>query len=99
MDDFSIAATPSTLEKIKEKHNVSVLEVEEAFYNMEGVALIDNRKKNKTHPPTVWFVSCTEGGRILKVVGIPLKEKKEFLIKTAFDPEDWEIDLYEENKY
>ena len=98
MDDFVVIAMKSTIEKLNMKHSVSLLEVEEAFHNMEGVALIDDRDRHKTKPPTVWFISPTEEGRLLKVVGIPFKEKKEFLIKTAFDPEEWEIDLYEHHQ-
>ena len=77
---------------------ISLLEVEEAFNNMEGRALIDDRQQHKTKPRTVWFISSTEEGRLLKVVGIPFKDRKEFLLKTAFDPENWEIDLYEQNQ-
>jgi hypothetical protein len=32
------------------------------------------------------------------VVGIPYRETKEFVLKTALDAENWEIDIYEKNQ-
>ena len=98
MDDFQIVATSRILEKILIFHGVDILEVEDAFNNWMGHALIDDRSEHKTKPPTVWFCSATSDGRILKIIGIPQREHKEFVLKSAYEPEDWEIDLYEENQ-
>ena len=98
MDDFELVLTDATLEKLKIKHDVTVLEVEEAFFNWEGSPLKDKRAKHKTRPSTVWFISATSEGRILKVVGIPFADRKEFVLKSAFEPDDWEIKYYEKNQ-
>lgn len=98
MDGYQIVATSRIVEKILLFHKVDILEVEEAFSEWVGRPLIDNRAKHKTRPPTVWFCSATLDGRILKIVGIPFKETREFVLKSAYEPEDWEIDLYEENQ-
>ncbi len=98
MDDYQIVATSRVIEKILLFHKIDILEVEEAFNEWVGRPLIDTRTQHKTMPPTVWFCSATLDGRILKIVGIPLKESKEFVLKSAYEPEDWEIDLYEENQ-
>ena len=59
---------------------------------------MDDRAEHKTRPPTVWFCSTTEEGRILKVIGIPLRATKEFVLKSAYDAEEREIELYEDNQ-
>lgn len=65
---------------------------------MCGIPLIDKRENHRTTPHTVWFVSHTMNGRILKIVGIPIIDKKEFVLKSAFDADDLEIELYEKNQ-
>lgn len=97
MDEFQVVVTPRIIQKL-EIHNVELLEVEEAFFNMNGTPLIDDRPQHKTRPATVWFCSVTGEGRVLKIVGIPLRETKEFVLKSAYDAEPWEIDLYEDNQ-
>lgn len=98
MDDYQIVASTRIIEKILIIHKVDILEVEEAFNNWIGRALVDDRAQDKTIPPTVWFCSSTYEGRILKVIGIPDKKSKEFILKSCYEAEDWEIDLYEENQ-
>ena len=56
------------------------------------------RAQHRTRPPTIWFCAATSDGRILKIVGIPLKDTREFVLKSAYEAEDWEIGLYEENQ-
>lgn len=73
------------------------LEVEEAFNNWIGKPLIDDRKQHRTNPPTIWFCAETTEGRILKIIGIPLVETREFVLKSAYEASDWEINFYEEN--
>lgn len=76
---------------------VTVIEIEEALCNMEGRPIIDNREGNRTVPPTVWFISETYEGRVLKVVGIFQPSEKIFVVKTAYEPDQMEIDNYEAN--
>jgi hypothetical protein len=72
----------------------------EEYYGAQNEcsSAIDDLARHKTKPPTVWFCSATSDGRILKIIGIPHREHKEFILKSAYEPEDWEIDLYEENQ-
>ena len=97
MDDFEVIASPNIIDKILLVHKVDILEVEEAFNNWVGRPLIDDRKQHRTNPPTIWFCAETTDGRILKIVGIPLVETKEFVLKSAYEASDWEINFYEEN--
>ena len=98
-DNYSVFMTEAIEEKLRDKQPpVTYMEVEEAFYNLDGTPLIDTREKNRTKPPTVWFISETSSGRILKISGIFKPEYEAFVIKSAYEPDDWEIDLYEINQ-
>lgn len=98
MDDYQIVASSRVLEKLLIVHGVDFEEVEEAFHYWVGQPLIDDRSEHRTRPPTVWFCAPTSEGRILKIVGIPHSKTKEFILKSAYSADDWEIDLYEENQ-
>ena len=98
MDDYQIVASSRIIEKLLIEHGVDLEEVEEAFHYWVGKPLIDDRAEHRTRPPTVWFCSATSEGRILKIVGIPHSKTKEFILKSAYSADDWEIDLYEENQ-
>lgn len=78
--------------KIVERHQVTRREVEQCFENCEGEHLIDDREKNRTDPPTKWFLACTNKGRLLKVVFV-FQDGKIFL-KTAYDANSDEIRIY-----
>lgn len=78
--------------KLKDKHAVSRLEVEQCFENILGKFLIDTREKNKTDPATMWFISPTNKNRLLKIVFV-FKDNN-FFIKTAYDPNAEEINIY-----
>jgi hypothetical protein len=70
----------------------------EAFYLYEGGSfLVDDRKRNQTVPPTLWFIGETTDGRVLKVVFIYDQEHDTAIIKTAYEPDEEEIALYEAN--
>ncbi len=84
--------TKNVENKIKEFHNVEVIEAEEAFANFNGRMLQDDRLQHKTKPPTYWFLSTTFDGRLLKLV---VKIDFAFL-KTAYKPSEEEIIYYEE---
>lgn len=81
--------------KIREKHGVEVAEVEEAFFLLgNGYLIKDSRAKNKTNPATVWFISETLAGRLLKVVIIPFFNEDYAVLRTAYEPDDEEIAYY-----
>ena len=56
------------------------------------------RRKCLTEPILKRLREILDDGRILKVVGIPLRDTKEFLLKSAYEAEDREIRIYEENQ-
>ena len=83
-------------DKIQDVHGVDVVEVEEAFFLLGNGHLIkDRRKKNKTNPDTVWFISETLAGRLLKVVIVPFFKDGYAVLRTAYEPDDEEIAFYE----
>jgi hypothetical protein len=85
-------------EKLEEDHGVTFLEAEEAFASYNGCFLVDNRTWNVTKPPTVWFISETFDGRLLKlVVKFDRKNGLAFL-RTAYEPSEEELALYEANE-
>lgn len=63
-----IQISPNVLEKLRDKHSVSPLEVEQCFANKVGTYLRDLREEHQTDPETLWFVADTNRGRTLKVV-------------------------------
>ncbi len=80
--------------KLKHKHKVMPSEVEECFYNRNKGLLEDTREEHQTRPPTLWFISETDHGRILKVVFIELQNGR-YEIKTAYEPNEIEVTIYE----
>ena len=95
---MELVASEWVKEKISRFHQVSFLEVEEAFFNHEGKYIVDDREENKTNPPTVWFVSETFEGRLLKVVLIPYVDKGVAILRTSYEPNKLEIDIYEKKQ-
>lgn len=71
---------------------VTQAEIEQCFTNRPGKYLIDLREEHATDPPTRWFVAETHFGRKLKVVFIPMFP--DIVIKSAFDANQVEIDIY-----
>jgi hypothetical protein len=98
MDDFDLIFTDAIIVKLNIKHNVQIIEVEESFFNWIGRPIVDNREQHRTKPPTIWFISSTSEGRLLKIIGIPFVDQKEFVIKSAFEPDEKEIEIYEKNQ-
>lgn len=82
------------LEKLRDKHGVSRREVEQCFENKCGMYLIDERADHQTDPPSLWFLAPTNEGRLLKVVFMFLDGN--IHIKSAFEPEQDAITLYDE---
>jgi hypothetical protein len=88
----------SVLEKLSKKNPpVTQVEIEEAFAHYEGDFLIDTREKNRTDPPTHWFIGETVDERLLKICFIPLTSQKLLVIKTAYDPDSDEVDFFRRN--
>ncbi|MCD6040117.1 MAG: uncharacterized protein K0S27_1517 [Gammaproteobacteria bacterium] len=81
-------------EKLFKKHYVTIEEVEECFLNRNKGLLEDKREKNKTNPPTLWFIAETDQGRLLKIIFIELQNGT-YEIKTAYEPNDNEVKIYE----
>ena len=86
---------PLTLEKLKSKHGVSADEVEQAFWNREGVLAKEVRPHNQGHEDRLWFISTTDKGRELKVVFFIDVDENAPVVITAYEPNDDEVNLYE----
>jgi uncharacterized DUF497 family protein len=86
--------SPFIREKLQTRHGVEVREVEQCFENRCGDYLEDTRAQHKTDPATNWFIAPTNQGRLLKIVFVS-KEGTVFL-KSAFEPNQKEIAIYEE---
>ena len=76
------------------KHDVKECEVHQCFENKCGVFLEDDREENKTDPATLWFIAPTNKERLLKIVFI--YDNGNNHIKTAYEPNQVEIDIYEQ---
>jgi hypothetical protein len=84
--------TSRVLEKLKSKHGITRSEVEHCFLNRTGNLLVDDRELRRTNPPTLWFLSKTNKGRLLKIVYI--QKGGEIHLKSAFEPIAIEISIY-----
>ena len=82
-------------DKLSSKHGVKEDEIQQCFANRERGYLRDPREEHASDPPTLWFISETDYGRVLKVVFVPKDGK--IYIRTAFEPNDNEKRIY--NKY
>jgi uncharacterized DUF497 family protein len=89
----NLAISPDTLEKLREKHNVTLREVEQCFENKCGLYLEDDREEHRSDPATLWFIAPTNRHRQLKVVFIFIEGTVH--IKTAFEPDQEVVDMYE----
>lgn len=88
---------PSIVEKISTKiPSVSLMEVEEAFCQWDGFWVLDDREDHKTVPPTYWFISETFDGRLLKVVIKPVPDTDFAYVRTAYDAQKMEIQIYDQ---
>lgn len=82
-----ISVSHEVIKKLETEHDVSIEEIEEAFFNSSEPYPIDKRPEHKTTPPTQYFIAPTFSGRYLKVVFILRLSEQKMIIKTAFDPE------------
>ncbi len=93
-----LVASDAVKEKIGREHDVEFFEAQEAFAQAEGVWFEDTRARHKTKPPTIWTLSETSLGRLLKIVVIPRKDLGIAILRTAYEPDNDEVRLYEENQ-
>lgn len=90
--------SPEVLEKLQTKHRVTRDDVKQCFENRDGGFLEDTREEHLTDPPTEWFIAETNSGRQLKVCfvrGESVEEGKYIDIKTAYDPNAEETEIYD----
>jgi hypothetical protein len=90
-----IYISPVTLEKLWNDHKVSQMEVEEAIFNSARPYLVERRPRHRTTPPSIWFLAPTAEGRLLKVIFRPYFEFELIHVKSAYEPEDYEIAFYQ----
>jgi uncharacterized DUF497 family protein len=88
----NLKISDDVLEKITKRHNVNILEVEQAFSNRYAGLLEDKRFQHKTNPPTLWFLAPTNAGRRLKIVYMQIG--LEIHVKSAFEPNTEEERIY-----
>ena len=88
----NLSITTGVFEKLKGRHFIDRSEVEQCFLSRTGKDLIDHRARNRTNPPTYWFLSKTNKGRFLKIVYIQIVQ--EVILKSAFEPNEEEIEIY-----
>jgi hypothetical protein len=79
--------------KLDSKHQVTVREVEQCFENKVGLYLEDDREDHRTDPATLWFISETHRGRVLKVIFIFAEGNVH--LKSAYEPEPDAIAAYD----
>lgn len=89
----NLIISANVLVKLRDKHDVSVREIEQCFENKCGVYLEDNREDHQTDPPTLWFVAPTNRDRLLKVVLMFFDGNVH--IKSAFDADEASMQIYE----
>jgi hypothetical protein len=84
---------PSIEEKLSKKQPpVTRREVEQCFENRQYGLLKDTREKHRTNPPTLWFIEHTNSNRRLKIIFI--QKGEDVILKSAFDPNEDEINIY-----
>lgn len=86
-----IIIPPAILAKLSQKHGVTEQEVHQCFSNITGKLLTDNREDHRTDPATLWFISPTNKGRLLKVCFVP---NGDFYLRTSYPPNEVELAIY-----
>jgi hypothetical protein len=94
MKHHCLRVSERILEKLQVKHRVKIEEIWECFLNRIGGFLEDARANHQTEPPTMWFIAETDSGRLLKIVFMELRDGN-YEIKTAYEPNDIEVTIYE----
>lgn len=81
---MTIKFARSVSTKLLTKHGVTEKEVIECFANGEALYFHDDQEDHETDPPTMWFMSVTNHGRLLKICFV--QRGGDVDIKTAFEP-------------
>lgn len=89
---LNLVVSKQTEQKLASKHGLTIAEIRQAFVNREGGLLEDTREQHRTDPPTQWFVSRSNHGRMLKIVFVNKGGKVH--LKTAYDANPDEIRIY-----
>jgi uncharacterized DUF497 family protein len=89
----NLVVSAQVLVKLRDKHKVSVREIEQCFENLSGSYLEDSREDHRTDPPTLWFIALTNRDRALKVVFMFIGDHVH--IKTAYEPNSVELEIYQ----
>lgn len=84
--------TPAVRDKLTNRHQVTEQEIVQCFANREGKFLVDEREEHRTTPPTQWFISETDYGRLLKICFV--MDGGIIEIKTAYTPNAQVVELY-----
>lgn len=91
----TIFISASVREKLDVKHGgISEKELLQCFENRCGVFLVDDREDHQTDPATLWFIAQTNARRTLKVVFMVINGNVH--LKTAYEANQEEIDMYEQ---
>lgn len=93
LDEYDLFFSDWVLTKLH-LHDVTEIEVEEAFQSAEPPYKEETRVRHRTKPPTFWFIAPTVEGRLLKVVFMPFHEQRILRIKSAYEPDQREVELY-----
>ena len=90
---MAFVISPDVARKLQAKSPpVTQQEIEQCFENRHASLLIDKRLRNRTTPPTLWFIAKTNHRRDLKVVYIQMGA--DIVIKTAYEPNPDECRIY-----
>lgn len=92
-----ITCSPDIQRKLLKKHDVTLEEVCECFYNRRGDLLEDTREEHKTDPITQWFIAATDGRRKLKVIFMLVDG--DVHVKSAFDANEASVHLYKKHAF
>jgi len=91
---LTLHVSETVREKLGYRHGVNIKEIYECFNNRLKGLLEDTREKNKTNPPTMWFIANTDSDRMLKIVFIEMNDGS-MVLKTAYEPNEKEVTIYE----
>ena len=94
---MAIKISEKIREKLMHKHSVKDDEIQQCFANRTGGYLVDIREKHASNPKTQWFISETNCGRKLKIAFI--QENGDVYIRTAFEPNETELRIYNKGAY
>lgn len=89
---MAIRKSDSVQEKLKNKHNVYDVELQQCFENRTGELLKDPREDHQSDPPTLWFIAPTNKRRLLKVCFIQRGQDQH--IRTAYQANEEELRIY-----